>query len=132
MNDKELHIYTCLNQLKKKSVCLDKQVACIITTKDYGILSWGINIVMQCDRNCLDKKNRLCVTQHAEVMAIKGLLSNRRSYYAFLSLFPCTDCQNQLAFFVKEIVVFGKQHKEQVFDNIRLEEEPYKPNLHSH
>jgi len=124
MNDQEFSIYHCLNQLKKKSLCLDKQVACIITTKDYGILSWGINIVKECDKNCMDKEKRLCVTQHAEVGAIKNLPPGRRSYYAFLNLFPCPACQKQLAPFVKEIVVFGKRHKEQVFNNIRLEEQP--------
>ena len=70
MNKKEILIHHYLNQLKEKSKCIDKQVACVITDASYEIISTGINRVIFCDQNCDDKINRRCFTVHAEIIAI--------------------------------------------------------------
>jgi len=122
----EILIAHYLNKLKEQSKCVDKQVACIITDKNYNIISTGINQIIECDHNCHDKINRKCFTLHAEIIAMANLRNfNGRAKYAYLNLFPCVPCQNALLGFIDEIIVFGPKHKDQVFDNIRLE-----PNLY--
>jgi len=126
MNQAEMLIQHHLNKLKERSRCIDKQVVCVITDKDYRILSTGINQIVACDQNCDDKINRRCETVHAEIVACANLRNfNDRSQKAYLNLFPCVPCQNMLAHFVKEIIVFGPKHKDQVFENIRLEDDLY-------
>ncbi len=122
MNKKEILIHHYLNQLKEKSQCIDKQVACVITDASYEIISTVINRVIFCDQNCNDKINRRCFTVHAEIIAIANLKNFKdRAKKAYINLFPCPPCQNGLSHFVEEIVVFGPKHKDQVFNNIRLE-----------
>jgi len=126
MNKQEILIAHYLNEIKEQSECIDKQVVCVITDKNYRILSTGINHIIACDQNCDDKINRRCETVHAEIIAMANLKNfNHRAKYAYLNLFPCVPCQNALSHFVEEIIVFGPKHKDQVFDNIRLE-----PNLY--
>ena len=129
MNHREAHIFHLMNLLKEESQCLDKQVVCIITDNRYNILSYGVNKVIACDQQCDDKVNRRCETAHAEVVAGDHL---RNGYFclvhfAFVNLFPCAPCQEMLeSIGVKEIIVAGPRHKEQVFKNIRLESDLYK------
>jgi len=126
MNQAEMLIQHYLNQLKELSRCIDKQVVCVITDKDYRILSTGINQIIACDQNCDDKINRRCETVHAESVAVCNLNKyNLRAKKAYLNLFPCVACQESLAQYVEEIIVFGPKHKDQVFENIRLEDDFY-------
>ena len=127
MNNKEAYIFHLMNILKEESKCLDKQVVCILTDQDFHILSYGVNTVIACDKNCHDKENRICHTMHAEIMAIDNCHDKWKTYYAFVNLFPCAPCQKALDNYgVMEIVVAGPRHKEQVFANIRLESDLYK------
>ena len=127
MNRQEAYIFHLMNTLKEESECIDKQVVCVITDKSYRILSYGVNTILACDQQCHDKENRRCETAHAENMAIANLNDFKgRAHYAFINLFPCVSCQNILTEFVKEIVVAGPKHKEQVVKNIRLEGDLYK------
>lgn len=125
MNPNEIMHY--LNKLKEQSECLDKQVACVIVDMRGKIIAQGVNEVLACDRNCHDKENRICRVVHAEVVASMNI--NRASAMepltAYVNLFPCVPCQKVLASLVNGIVVFGPQHKDQVFNHIRLE-----PNMH--
>ncbi len=126
MTYEEQNIMHFLNKLKEQSACVDKQVACVITDIRYRIISMGVNEIVSCDKNCHDKENRICETDHAEMVACANLHDfNSRSKYAYINLFPCPPCQIALSNFVEEIIVFGKKHKDQVFENIRLE-----PNLY--
>lgn len=126
MNKKYIHIYTILEQLKQQSECIDKQVACIITNKEYNILGYGINEIMKCNKNCHDKENRLCNVLHAEVVAISQMddyILKNDAYYAFINLFPCVNCQLILAKTnIKKIICFNTQHKKQVFEDIEIVE----------
>ncbi len=126
MTYEEQNIMHFLNKLKEQSACVDKQVACVITDRSYKIISIGVNEIVSCDKNCHDKENRICDTVHAETIACANLNDfNHRAKYAYINLFPCPPCQTMLEHYVDEIIVFGKKHKDQVFDNIRLE-----PNLY--
>lgn len=119
---KETDIFHFINQVKGQSRCLDRQVACVITDENLDMLSYGVNKVIKCDQNCRDKENRTCLTVHAEIVAIDNLRgSDFEARYAYLNLFPCVPCQEALSAFIKEIVVFGPRHKNQVFPFIRLE-----------
>ncbi len=126
MKHEEQNIMHFLNKLKEQSACIDKQVACVITDRNYNIISTGVNIIVNCDKNCHDKENRVCETDHAEIVACANLHDfNGRSKYAYINLFPCPPCQYALHNYVDEIIVFGKQHKNQVVPNIRLEPDMY-------
>ena len=132
MTYEEQNIMHFLNKLKEQSPCVDKQVACVITDRSYKIISIGVNAVVFCDKNCHDKENRTCETIHAEIIACANLNDfNHRAKYAYINLFPCPPCQTALSNFVEEIIVFGKKHKDQVFDNIRLEPDLYSDMLES-
>ena len=129
MNHREAYIFHLMNVLKEESQCLDKQVVCIITDKQYRILSYGVNEIVACDQQCHDKVNRRCETVHAEIIAVSHLKTCYMPimHYAFVNLFPCVPCQEILrSKGAKEIVVAGPKHKEQVVDNIRLESDLYK------
>ncbi len=127
-NEMELSMYHLLHILKEQSECIDKQVACIITDQFGNVLCYGVNEIIECDKNCNDKKNRICEVAHAEIVAVCSLYSSygvfdhgkRIKNKAWLSLFPCIPCQEALAPHVDEIIVFGKKHKDQVFENITL------------
>lgn len=126
MNRQEAYIFYLMNVLKEESECIDKQVVCVLTDQYYRILSCGVNKVLACDQQCDDKENRRCETIHAEIEALDKCRNKQTIYYAYVNLFPCIPCQNELAIFVKEIVVAGPKHKGQVFKNIRLEGDLYK------
>jgi len=133
MNIHEYNIMHLLNKLKEQSKCIDKQVACIITDSNYNILSMGINKIVECDKDCHNKEHRICLTVHAEIVACTNMntLNRIHASTAYTNLFPCVPCQQTLKNWVKEIVVFGPQHKEQEFANIRLEQNLYADLLNS-
>ncbi len=127
MNIQEYNIMHLLNKLKEQSSCIDKQVACIITDANFNILSMGVNKIIECDKDCHDKENRICETIHAEIVACCNMntLNRIQARTAYTNLFPCVYCQRTLKNWVGEIVVFGPKHKEQEFKNIRLERNLY-------
>ena len=133
MNIQEYNIMHLLNKLKEQSVCIDKQVACIITNSNYDILSTGVNKIVKCNKNCHDKEHRICKTVHAEVIACHNMntLHRIKTCTAYVNLFPCVPCQQTLKNWVGEIVVFGPKHKDQKFANIRLEQNLYADLLNS-
>lgn len=120
----DLKMYTLLHILKEESQCIDKQVACIIADDQGTVRSYGVNTIIVCNKNCHDKKNRICEVIHAEIKAIEHLCYTGEMIdtplTAYLSLFPCVPCQKALTSYVNEIRVFGPKHKGQVFDNIVL------------
>lgn len=117
----DMQMYFILQQMKMQSKCIDKQVACVLLDADFNIVSQGINEIIICDQNCHNKRDRVCKVIHAEIMAFKNLSEKIEAEYAYINLFPCAQCQLTLeSLHLKEIVVFGIKHKEQVLDNIRL------------
>ena len=127
MNIQEYNIMHLLNKLKEQSACVDKQVACVITDINFNILSMGVNKIVECDKDCHNKENRICKTIHAEIIACYNMntLNRIKAHTAYVNLFPCIPCQKTLKNWVGEIVVFGPKHKEQEFKNIRLERNLY-------
>jgi len=128
MTHEEQNIMHFLNKVKEQSACIDKQVACAITDRNYNVVSTGVNMIISCDKNCHDKENRICETGHAEIVACRNLHEGYRGRHlmAYVNLFPCVPCQRELELNqIREIIVFGKQHKDQVFENIRLEPNMY-------
>ena len=132
MNPYELDIAAYLNRLKERSKCLDKQVACCIVNPEGRIIASGVNEILLCDKNCHDKENRTCEVRHAEITACNNLryddllLPLKIPFTAYVNLFPCVPCQKFMAQSgVTEIVVFGPRHKDQWFENIRLERDIY-------
>ena len=118
------NIHYMLHHLREQSECIDKQVSCIITDKDNNILSFGWNKVLECDKNCHDKENRLCVTKHAEIVAIDRLTDAQlkmKGKKIYVSLFPCKPCQNACEKAgVEEIISFTPDHKGTVFNKITI------------
>lgn len=116
-------MYTQLNSLRRLSACADKQVACIITDRWDNILSVGINEVHNCVQCHITGSKVGCQVTHAEVAALAKLspmyLDDAR--IAYVSLFPCPDCQRHLEHIVDKIVVFGNQHKELVIPKEKIE-----------
>ncbi|MEJ2248056.1 MAG: hypothetical protein P8Y70_00165 [Candidatus Lokiarchaeota archaeon] len=124
MNEHYMEIYNLLEQYKQQSKCVDKQVACILTDEFGNILSYGINEILTCNKNCNDKENRICNVIHAEVNACLRLSDENKDIkkYAFINLFPCKACQEFMTTFynVTKIISFSPKHKEQVFKNIEI------------
>ncbi len=116
-------MYSLLNELKRQSLCHDKQVACIITDKKDNILSVGINTVENCAHCNVGEKTKHCLTKHAEMAAIECLPDRYEMFIsrrAYLSLYPCPDCQRALDNYVEEIIVFNNKHKECVIKEDRI------------
>ncbi len=121
MNKDYMYMYKLLNDLKQHSKCIDKQVACILTNSKYQIISMGVNTILECNKDCHNKENRICCVRHAEISAIYCLDKYTRPYYAFINLFPCAPCQKALkGAGIKKIISFTPKHKEQVFKNIEI------------
>jgi deoxycytidylate deaminase len=122
LTEQDVDMFFFLEDLKKRSRCIDKQVACIIVDDDYNILASGVNTVLECDKNCHDKERRLCKVRHAEAEAVDRLadrycttrLDGPRHRKAYVSLFPCKACQEIVLPYVDEIVTFGMIHKDWV------------------
>ena len=115
-------MYSLLNELKRQSLCCDKQVACILTDESDHILSVGVNQVENCARCGIGEKTKHCLSTHAEEVAFNALRDENmpKCYRAYLSLYPCETCQHLLDPYVGEIIVFNKQHKECMIDEDKI------------
>lgn len=109
-------MYSLLNELKRQSLCGDKQVACIITDEADHILAIGVNQVENCDICGVGERTKHCLTTHAEIIALSSVRDRAACYRAYVSLYPCPKCQVALNPYVEEIIVFNKKHKECVID----------------
>lgn len=109
-----------LEELKKQSKCLDKQVACIITDGQDNILSVGVNQVSLCGGCTKNGSKDNCSVLHAEQVACMNLSKSysgmKDELKAYLSLYPCESCQKILSEHVSEVLVYGEKHKEKVVD----------------
>ena len=109
-------MYFLLQELRKQSKCLDKQVACILTDIDDNIISVGVNKVIYCNDCTSTGSKEGCSVIHAEEVAAQNVsdLKVNSIKRAYVSLFPCENCQRILNSYVDEIIVFGEQHKQRV------------------
>ncbi len=117
-------MFFLLEELKKQSKCLDKQVACIITDSQDNILSVGYNKVFNCGGCTIDGDKQECEVTHAELIAVENLRSKHlhelQNIKAYLSLYPCPNCQRKLDQVADEIIVFGDKHKECIIDEKKI------------
>ncbi len=117
IEDRDIEAFYQLERIRAQSVCIDKQVSCIIVNKKGAIVASGVNTVLECNKNCHDKANRICTVRHAEVSTLQTLSMGDiqiGGLTAYTSLFPCKACQEELLPFVDEIVTFGMIHKDWV------------------
>jgi deoxycytidylate deaminase len=125
LTERDVSAFALLMKIKERSLCIDKQVACIIVDPEGFVVGTGENHVVRCDKNCHDKANRVCEVIHAEVVAVSntsayakynGIFQNR-PLTTYCSLFPCAPCQRALlAAGITDIVSFGMIHKDVVAD----------------
>lgn len=115
-------MYFLLQELRKQSRCKDKQVACIITDMKDNILSVGVNKVNACSSCGETGSKQGCDVVHAEVVAVCNLSKDQMEVKkrAYVSLYPCENCQVGLDNFVEEIIVFGTKHKNCVIDENKI------------
>ena len=126
LEEKRLEIYWLLGKLAETSECLDKQVACVLTDDDYNIISYGVNTIVNCNKNCHDKEHRICNVVHAEVMAkirLPESYRHNKDLVAHVTLFPCQPCQRALEKHCSKIISYTEDHKGQVFENIVFEKD---------
>lgn len=112
INEKDVEMFHILMQLKEQSKCVDKQVSCIIVDQDYNIVSQGVNTIIDCNKDCHNKRERVCDVTHAEVVAANNLHYLSSHLKAYVSLCPCIACQQELTIRVNEIVYFGMTHRD--------------------
>ena len=110
----EIEMFKFALEVSKGSKCVDRQVGCVITTKDGDVIGSGCNTVINCNKNCHDKLHRICNVRHAEVSAIESVPQNMRELMntAYVTLFPCFPCMKALEdTTVQWIKVKGFSHK---------------------
>lgn len=106
MTQFESKIYFLLNMVALTADCRDKRVAAI-SVADERIIGLSTNTRRECNELC----NHTCAPVHAEQQ-----LNVAPGCTVYLNLYPCEMCQRYLyAKGVKNIVVFGEQHKQKVF-----------------
>lgn len=85
-------------RISRNSKCIDRQVGCVITTKDGDIIGQGCNTVINCNRNCHDKLHRICNVRHGEVSAIESVPDGLKALMntAYVTLYPCFPCMQAI------------------------------------
>ena len=109
----EKDLFIKAEEESKKSVCIDRKVGCVITTKDGDIIGQGCNTVINCNKNCHDKIHRICNVRHAEVSAIQSIDENVKALaeVAYVTLYPCFPCMQELEKQGLTVKVKGFSHK---------------------
>lgn len=101
--DREMEYLFLLESYASMSLCKDKHVAALSVVKN-TITGISINRCFDCNSKC----DHSCHPRHAE----QGL-NLPTGCTVYINLYPCPDCQIYMRDnFVKEVVVFGTQHKE--------------------
>lgn len=109
----EVEFFQKAKATAQNSTCIDRKVGCVLTDSSQGTSVVAYNKVLECDQNCDDKVNRLCVTRHAEICALDaaneaGMLPDK----AYVTLYPCLPCMQALKKAgIQEVVVVGFSHK---------------------
>lgn len=101
----EAEILFLLESYAAMSTCKDKHVAAVSVLGN-DIVGISKNRPIQCNGKC----DHTCNPMHAE----QGLNCST-GCTVYINLYPCPECQRYLrGLFVKEIVVYGTQHKEDI------------------
>jgi deoxycytidylate deaminase len=105
------NVYAFIKKMIGYSKCDYRKVVCVLV-QNQQMISYGVNKVLLCDKNCKDKENRLCEVIHAEIMALDSMNPNTRKRInkttasAYINHYPCTNCQKVLSKYVSEIFLF--------------------------
>ena len=110
----DIEMFSRAEKEAKRSTCIDRQVGCVITTKEGDVIGQGHNTVINCNQNCHDKLQRVCNVKHGEVCAIESI-SQAMKYFAhtlYVTLYPCFPCMQAIEkTTIREVKVKGFSHK---------------------
>ena len=98
----------------EKSMCVDRHVGCVITTKDGDVIGQSHNTVINCNQNCHDKLHRVCNVKHGEVCAIESISPAMKDFAhtLYVTLYPCFPCMQAIEkTTISEVKVKGFSHK---------------------
>lgn len=110
----EIEMFRRAEREAEKSTCIDRQVGCVITTRDGDVIGLGHNTVINCNQNCHDKFHRVCYVKHGEVCAIESISSamTALAHTLYVTLYPCFPCMQAIEkTAIYNIKVKGFSHK---------------------
>ena len=112
-NEFEKSIFSFMQSIKNVSKCQYRKVVCVLATKR-RLITFGINNVLECNKECFDKENRICKVIHAEIEALDKLQKSKykanKNIIAYLNHYPCTACQKLLRNNKIKVVKIFSQH----------------------
>ena len=110
----EIEMFARAEREAKLSKCIDRQVGCVITTRDGDVIGQGHNTVINCNQNCHDKFHRVCNVKHGEVCAIESISPAMiaLAHTLYVTLYPCFPCMQAIEkTAISNIKVKGFSHK---------------------
>ena len=110
----DIEMFSRAEREAEKSMCVDRQVGCVITTKDGDVVGQGHNTVINCNQNCHDKLYRVCNVKHGEVCAIESISPAMKDFAhtLYVTLYPCFPCMQAIEkTTISEVKVKGFSHK---------------------
>ena len=111
---------TMAKVLAKRSTCLDKQVGCILVSRDNKILATGYNGAPSGFTHCTDTgycskdffgTAQRCLSAHAEQNAILQCAKPDEVHTAYCTLSPCVTCIKMLLNTTCQRIVFIHEHQ---------------------
>ena len=110
----DIEMFSRTEREAEKSTCVDRQVGCVITTKEGDVIGQGHNTVINCNQNCHDKLHRVCNVKHGEVCAIESISPAMKDFAhtLYVTLYPCFPCMQAIEkTTISEVKVKGFSHK---------------------
>ena len=110
----DIEMFSRAEREAEKSTCVDRQVGCVITTKEGDVIGQGHNTVINCNQNCHDKLHRVCNVKHGEVCAIESISPAMKDFAhtLYVTLYPCFPCMQAIEkTTISEVKVKGFSHK---------------------
>lgn len=110
----DIEMFSRAEKEAKRSTCIDRQVGCVITTKEGDVIGQGHNTVINCNQNCHDKLQRVCNVKHGEVCAIESISPAMKDFAhtLYVTLYPCFSCMQAIEkTTIREVKVKGFSHK---------------------
>lgn len=108
--------------LSRLSTCLDKQVGCILTTRDSIIIATGYNGAPRGIPHCTQKNfcwverrngdKTYCMSAHAEQNALVQCIRPQDIWTCYTTLSPCIVCVKLLANTGCQRIVFKHEHRD--------------------
>ena len=105
--------------LGKRSTCIDKQVGCMLVSRDNVILATGYNGAPRGMSHCIDVGTcikdmsgnvNLCRSAHAEQNALIQCIQPGLIHTAYCTLSPCSTCVKLLMNTSCKRIIFNQEH----------------------